>query len=276
MSTPVNRIDPKNPGFGLRLRREYLASALQNLPDVDWFEIIPENFIDGDPALLAQLQQLAEHYPITLHGVSLGIGSPWPLDWEYLRRLKQLIDHLAPLWFSDHICWRGADEAQGRLLPLPYSTDTLEHVVGRIKQVQDFLDCRVLLENVPSARARAATEMPEAEFISRVADQSDSLVLVDIANLHASSVSQGFDPRHFLKQLPADRVRQIHLVGATILCDHQETMEDPIWELYLSALQRFGRLATLIERLDTIASLEEMVQELHIARCAVNQRSASR
>lgn len=275
MSTPVNRIDPINLGFGLRLRREYLASALQSMPDVDWFEIVPENFIDGDPALLAQLQQLAERYPLTLHGVSLGIGSPWPLDWEYLRRLKQLVEHLAPQWFSDHICWRGADEAQGRMLPLPYSTETLEHLVERIKQVQEFLGCRILLENVPSARARAATEMPEAEFIRRVAEQSDSLVLVDIANLHASSVSQGFDPRDYLEQLPADRVWQVHLAGAVVLCDQQETLEDPIWELYLSALRRFGPLATLIERLDTIASLDEMVQELHIARCAVNQLSRS-
>ena len=258
-------------GFGLRLRREYLSLALQKLPDVDWFEIVPESFVDGDEALLRQLQQLAARYPITLHGISLGIGSPWPLDLGYLEKLKTLIERLNAQWFSDHICWRGADETQGRLLPLPYSRETLEHVVERVVRVQQILERRILLENVPRETAGSTTAMSEAEFVRRVAEESDSLIVVDIANLHASSVNQGFDPLDYLACLPTDRVQQIHLAGAVILCELQETPADPVWELYLEALKRFGRVSTLIERVDTIASLEEMVQELHRARCSVSE-----
>ncbi len=261
-------------GFGLRMRREYLDLTLQSLPDVDWFEVIPESFIGGDEQLLRQLDQLADRYPITLHGSSLGIGSPWPLDHDYLRRLKALIDRLDPQWFSDHICWRGADEIQGRLLPLPHSSETLEHVVQRVVRVQEILGRRILLENVPLKMAAAATDIPEAEFLSRVAEHADCLILLDIANLHASSVNQDFDALDYLATLPAGRVRQIHLAGAVALCGRQENPPDPVWELYLKALKCFGPVSTLIERVDTLASLEDMVEELQKARCSVSQLSA--
>jgi len=257
-------------GFGLRLRKEYLPRVLQQRPDVDWFEVISENYLGEQNEDLLQLEQVRKSYPIVMHGISLAIGSPWPLDRSYLARLKNLIERLQPAWISDHLCWSGADDMQGRMLPLPYSEDALDHIVPRIREVQDYLGRQVLLENVPMEHTDRAPEIPEAEFLQAVAEQSDSLILLDAANLHASSVNQGFDPLKYLWKLPRQRVQQIHLGGAVILCGMEERddqyLADPIWSLYASALQRFGPISTMIERMDTIAPLEEMVDELHKAR----------
>lgn len=270
---------PPYLGFGLRLRREYLPYVLRQKPDVDWFEIISENYLGEEGQTLRHLEAVTASYPLVMHGISLAIGSPWPLDMAYLTRLQRLIERLQPAWISDHLCWSGADDVQGRMLPLPYSEDALDHIVPRIREVQEFLGRQILLENVPMEGAEQAPEIPEAEFLRAVAEQSDSLILLDIANLHASSVNQGFDPLKYLWKLPQQRVQQIHLAGAVILCGSAEQeaqyKADPIWNLYTSALQRFGQVSTMIERMDTIAPLEEMVDELHRARCQASKALAT-
>jgi len=260
--------------FGLHLRKEYLPRVLQQRPDVDWFEIISENYLGEQDEALPQLEAVREFYPIVMHGISLAIGSPWPLDMAYLARLKALIERLQPAGISDHLCWSGADDLQGRMLPLPYSEDALDHIVPRIQEVQEFLGRQVLFENVPMERTDQKPEIPEAEFLQAVATRSDSLILLDVANLHASSMNQGFDPLKYLWKLPRHRVRQIHLSGAVILCGTEDRdaqyNTDPIWSLYTSALQRFGPVPTMVERMDTIAPLEEMMDELNRARCQVD------
>lgn len=261
-------------GFGLRLRKEYLLPVLQEAPAIDWFEAITESYLD-DEASLGQLERIRRDYPLVLHGISLAIGSPWPLDQTYLERVQSMIRRLDPAWVSDHLCWSGADDTQGDLLPLPYSRDMLEHLIPRILQVQETIGRRILLENVPLERLDAEPEIPEAEFIAEVAERSDSLILLDIANLHTTGVSQGIDTAAYLRQLPAERVQQIHLAGAVALCepeiDQSEVESDPVWELYTQALDLLGPVSTMIERVDTIPPLDEMVEELSIARCAAHR-----
>jgi len=262
-------------GFGLRLRKEYLAPVLETRPKVDWFEVIPESFLDSGGVVLGQLDKVRAGYPLVMHGISLGIGSPWPLDRSYLQKLKQLAERLQPAWISDHLSWSGADDVQGRLLPLPYSRDTLDHLVPRIREVQNFLEQRILLENVPQEQTGSQPEIPESEFLCEVAERSDSLILIDIANLHSTSVNQEINPFDYLEQLPEERVQQIHLAGAIALCGtaahSNDRPEDPIWNLYRSALMRFGPVSTIIERVDTIPALGEMVGEMEKARCAAHQ-----
>ncbi len=260
-------------GFGLRLRKEYLQPILSSRPAVDWFEIISESYLDDGEEILQQLEELGEDYPLVMHGISLAIGSPWPLDRPYLNRLKRLIDRLQPAWVSDHLCWSGADDLlQGKLLPLPYTRDTLEHLVPRIQEVQEILQRPILLENVPMEQDDEPAEIDEADFLAEVAERSDSLILLDIANLHTSSVNQGFDCDRYLSRLPAARIQQIHLAGAVALCkseiDDSEQRIDPVWQLYTRALDRFGPISTMIERVDTIPPLAEMVHELKKARRA--------
>ena len=262
-------------GFGLRLRKEYLAPVLKTRPKVDWFEVISESYLDADDAMLEQLDEVRTSYPLVMHGISLGLGSPWPLDRSYLQKLKQLAERLQPAWISDHLSWSGADDIQGRLLPLPYSRDTLDHLLTRIREVQDFLGRRILLENVPQARTGSRPEIPESEFLCEVAERSDSLILIDIANLHSTSVNQEISPLDYLERLPEERVQQIHLAGAIALCGtaahSHDRPEDPIWNLYRSALVRFGPVSTMIERVDTIPALGEMLDELEKARYAAHQ-----
>ena len=274
MTTPTSQGDPRFPylGFGLRLRRDYVPEVLRSRPDVGWFEIISENYMDAEPEGLRQLDAIRNRYPLTMHGISLAIGSPWPLDMDYLERLRKLLDRVDPAWVSDHLCWSGADDNQGRMLPLPYSKDTLEHLVSRILKVQDFLGRRILLENVPVKRDRISQEIPEAEFLREVAERSDSLILLDISNLHTTCVNQGLKLDDYLELLPQNRVQQIHLAGATQLCDSGgcsgESAMDPIWDFYGNTLAHFGPVSTMIERIDCMPSLEEMVGQLHRARRA--------
>jgi uncharacterized protein (UPF0276 family) len=274
MTFPTAQGDPRFPylGFGLRLRRDYVPDVLRLRPDVGWFEIISENYMDGEPDALRQLDAIRTRYPLTMHGISLAIGSPWPLDMGYLERLKKLLDRVDPAWVSDHLCWSGADDSQGRMLPLPYAQETLEHVVSRILEVQDYLGRRILLENVPVERGRISQEIPETEFLREVAERSDSLILLDISNLHTTCVNQGLKLDEYIKLLPENRVQQIHLAGAMQLCEPEacgdESMKDPIWDSYSDALSRFGPVSTMIERIDCIPSLEDMVGQLHRARRA--------
>ncbi len=258
-------------GFGIRLRKGYLDQVLQQAPAADWFEIITENYLD-DAEATDLLLRIRRDYPMVLHGISLAIGSPWPLDQTYLERLRELAARIEPAWVSDHLCWSGADDTQGNLLPLPYSRDMLEHLVPRIQEVQETLGRRILLENVPMERTGTETEIPEAEFVAEVAERSDSLILLDIANLHTSAVNRGIDPIAYLERLPAERVQQIHLAGAIVLCEPEheqgDVESDPVWELYTRTLDLLGPISTMIERVDTIPPLEELVEELAIARCA--------
>ncbi len=260
-------------GYGLRLRKEYLTQLTQQQPEVDWFEIISESYLGESDQTLSQLDRVRERYPLVMHGISLAIGSPWPIDEEYLTQLESLMRRFRPEWISDHLCWSGADDIQGKLLPLPYTEEMLDHVVKRVTRIQDRLGCRILLENVPTESAFAYEAIPEPEFIREVAIRSDSLILLDIANLHANSVNQGFDPLSYIDTLPADRVQQFHLLGATILCCPDEISSesaDPVWQLYSLALERLGPVSTMIDRGDTIPSLDEMVKESAKARCGAN------
>ena len=261
-------------GFGLRLRREYVSSALSGQPDVDWFEIISENHMDDSGDDLDDLLKIRADYPLVMHGISLGIGSPWPLDRGYIQKLKALIDRVRPAWISDHLCWRGADDMHGSLLPLPYSEEMLEHVVARIQRVQDMLGGRILLENVPPERFDGRPEIPEADFLTEVASRSGSLILVDVSNLLNSTLNTGISADDYLGKLSPSHVQQIHLSGAIALCDstgeHSGASGDPIWSLYTRILEKFGAVSTMIEREDTIAPLNEMVQEVSKARCSAN------
>ncbi|OQX30331.1 MAG: hypothetical protein B0D96_03260 [Candidatus Sedimenticola endophacoides] len=264
------------PGFGLRLRREYIPYVLESHPDVDWFEVTAEGFLEQDADTLSALERLRGDYPLVLHSLSLALGSPWPLDREYLRRLARLAERLRPERISGHLCWGGSEDRRDSLFPLPHSREMIDHLVPRIQQVQETLGQALLLENVPAEAD--GQEIPEAQFISEVAERSGSLILIDIENLLGSSVHQGFDPANYLARLPAQRVREIHLLGATALCEPAEEATplppDPVWELYLLALERLGPVATLIERIDTIPSLEEMLNEVARARCGASRHLA--
>jgi uncharacterized protein (UPF0276 family) len=204
--------------------------------------------------------------------VSLSIGSTDPLDMDYLRQVRALAERIEPEWVSDHLCWTGVEQLNLHdLLPLPYTEEAVAHVAERVRRVQDFLDRRILLENVSSYVSFPQSSMPEWEFLTAVADQADCLILLDINNVYVSGHNHGFDPDRYVESIDPQRVWQFHLAGhsrqgAYIIDTHDAPIIDPVWELYARAVQRFGRVSTMIERDDHIPPLAELIDELGQAR----------
>lgn len=259
-------------GFGLGLRVPHYAYILENLPAVDWFEVISENYIvaGGKPKYF--LRAIREHYPLVMHGVSLSIGSTDPLNTDYLKGLKTLIREVEPEWVSDHLCWTSVNGVNSHdLLPLPYNREALEHVVSRIQQVQEFLGRRLLLENVSSYIDYRESEMTEWAFLNEVCSRAGCKILLDINNIYVSARNHGFDPIDYLNGITPHRVQQFHLAGHSdfgdyIIDTHDHDVPDPVWSLYAEALRRFGSVSTMIERDDNIPEFPVLFAELEYAR----------
>ncbi len=263
---------PAGLGFGLGLRPDHYKDILKGEPDIDWFEIISENYMIPGGQPLRILDEIAERFPIVMHGVSLSIASTAPLDRTYLADLKTLASRVGPRWISDHLCWTGVHGVNLHdLLPIPYTNEALDHVVERITRVQEELGCRIAIENVSSYVSFNQSEMTEWEFLDQLSRRADCLLLLDINNVFVSAFNHGYDPQTFLDAIPADRVVQFHLAGhednGTYIIDtHDQPIRREVWDLYGYALQKFGAISTLVERDDNIPPLTEMVAELDLAR----------
>ena len=255
-------------GFGIGLRPRYYQTIINEKPEIDWFEIISEDFMVEGGAPLYYLDQIRDHYPMAMHGVSLSIGSCDPLDNDYLYKLKKLADRIDPLWISDHLCWTGVNGMNIHdLMPLPYTQESLKHVVNRVTQVQDYLGRQILLENVSSYVSYRASEMSEWEFLAEVAKKADCLILLDINNIYVSAFNHGFTTDDYLHGIPEKRVQQFHLAGhdhhGTYIVDtHDHAIVNDVWTLYQKAVHHFGPIATLIERDANIPPLSELLKEL--------------
>lgn len=262
-------------GFGLGPPPPHYQDALEDsgaASDVDWWEVISENFMvaGGNPRRV--LRSIRERAPIVLHGVSLSIGSADPLDEDYLARLAALVAEVEPAIVSDHLCWSGvAGHAAHDLWPLPYTAEALAHVVERVGRVQDRLGRRILLENPSSYVTFAASEIGEAEFLAEVARRADCGILLDVNNVYVSAQNHGWDAAAYLAAIPRERIGQIHLAGHTdhgshLLDTHDSPVCAAVWDLYGDAVARFGAVSTMIERDDHIPPFGELVGELDHAR----------
>ncbi len=259
-------------GFGLGLRTDHFQHVLEHRPKLDWFEILSENYmVDGGKPLYF-LDAIREHYPIVMHGVSMSIGSTDPLNFEYLKQLKLLADRIQPKWLSDHLCWTGVNHINSHdLLPLPYNEEALNHLVERIKTVQDYLELPFLVENVSSYLTYNNSEMSEWDFLNEVSRLSGCNILLDINNIYVSARNHDFRSEEYIDSIDKDSVWQFHLAGHTdygnyVIDTHDHDICDPVWELYRYALRRFGPISTMIERDDHIPPFPELYAELQIAK----------
>jgi uncharacterized protein (UPF0276 family) len=259
-------------GFGVGLRTVHYRHILNQHPEVDWFEAISENYLDSHGRPRAVLEEVAERYPVVLHGVSLSIGSTDPLDFDYLRKLKTLATAVRARWVSDHVCWTGV---LGRnthdLLPLPFTEATLRHVAMRVRCVQDCLERPLVLENPSSYVTFRQSTMPEWEFLARLAAEADCGLLLDVNNVYVSSRNHDFDPEEYLRGIPAERVVQFHLAGHTdlvthVIDTHDNVVVDAVWRLYRLAWELTGGAATLLEWDARIPPFEQLLSELETAR----------
>ena len=259
--------------FGLGLRKPHYRDFIEGetAVPVDFVEVISENFMVDGGRPLHVLERVRERHPVALHGVSMSLGSADGLRDDYLRRLRSLADAVDPLFISDHLSWSRIERFNSHdLLPLPYTQEALDAVSANIHHAQDTLGRTMLIEN-PSSYVSFPGDMTEWEFLDAVCTRTGCGLLLDVNNIYVSASNHGFDAQAYLSGIPAARVRQIHLAGHSqgrdLLIDtHDKPVPDPVWALYASALERFGPVATMIERDGDIPPLSALLAELGLAR----------
>ncbi len=267
-------------GYGIGLRSKHyhdILSAIDGryesdyaLPD--WYEVISENYLDNHGYSRSVLLKIAERYPIVMHGVSLSIGSTDPLNTTYLQQLKQLSIDLEPAWISDHICWTGVNNLNSHdLLPIPLNHESLEHLVDRVIQVQDFLQRPIVLENPSTYINFTDSDIPEWQFLNELVSRTDCKLLLDVNNVYVSAFNLGFDAHEYVQQINHQAIVQLHLAGAThcgthLIDTHDQAVTEPVWELYSMAQELTGGVASLLEWDSNIPEFSDMLAELDKAR----------
>jgi uncharacterized protein (UPF0276 family) len=254
-------------GHGIGLRTQHFPELLSASPPVDWLEALSENFMADGGRPLRVLERLRRDVPVVLHGVALSIGAMEPLSERYLADLDRLVRRIEPALVSDHLCW-GSHRGQyvHDLLPLPYTEEALDHVAGRVQQVQDRLGRQILLENPSAYVAFNESTMREWEFLSELCRRADCGILLDVNNIFVSGNNLDFDPIAYLDGIPGDRVGYLHLAGHTdrgrfLLDSHAAPVPAEVWELYRQVLRRLGPVPTLVEWDDHVPPLEAVVAE---------------
>jgi uncharacterized protein (UPF0276 family) len=258
-------------GLGVGLRTAHFRHITSKWPAMDWFEIVSENFIDTGGRPMHFLDQVAERYPIVMHGVSLSVGSTDPIDFTFLDKLKALAQRVKAHWLGDHVCWTGVAGLNGHdLYPVPYTEEGLRHMVSRVKVIQDYLERPLVLENPSTYLTFAASSMPEEEFIARLAEEADCALLLDVNNVYVTCRNHDLDPVAYLDAIPLERVVQIHLAGHTdngthCIDTHDGRVIDAVWDLYGRVVARTGGRATLLEWDAKIPKFSVLQQEVRKA-----------
>ncbi len=259
-------------GVGVGLRSCHYQHILQHKPDIPWFEILSDNYLMPSGPELRYLDAICEEYPVVMHGVGMSIGSTDALDKEYLKKIKQLAQRTNAIHISDHLCWVSVDQTHLHdLLPLPYTEEAINHVVDRIKHIQDYLGQRILIENVSSYLEYKHSAMPEWEFINAIAEQADCYIVLDVNNIYVSAHNHQFNSIDYIQAINPERVKQYHLAGFSDRGDylfdtHSETIHPPVWDLYEKTLNIIGDVPTLIEWDDHIPPFVELEQQVAKAR----------
>lgn len=279
MHTAKDRIDL---GVGVGLRVPHYRRIIEERPDVDFFEVISENFMVEGGKPLYHLDRVLETYKVVQHGVSLGIGNPSGPDADYLRRLKELTRRTNTPWVTDHFCW-GAVQGQQLhdLLPLPYTKEAVARVAERARRIQGTLELPFALENTSSYLTYSDSTMTEWQFISEIAEQADVGLMFDVNNVYVSAYNHDFDPYEFIRNVPHERILQIHLAGHTNLGDyiidtHNGPVIDPVVELYRHTIELAGPVSTLIEWDDDIPELPVLIEEAERIRSVRNSALSAR
>lgn len=247
------RLGLPNLGLGLGLRNEHFEHILENSPEVDWFEVISENFMDSFGRPRNILKQIAEKYPVVMHGVSMSIGSTDPLNVDYLKSLKTLADEVKPAWISDHLCWTGVLTTNSHdLLPLPLNDESLKHVCDRIRQIQDYLERPMVVENPSTYASFKNSTIPEWEFLRLMTEETGCGLLLDVNNVYVSSFNNDFDPVGYINGIPHDKIVQMHLAGHQhmgnyIIDTHDREVTNQVWKLFQMTYQLAPEASILLE-----------------------------
>ncbi|WP_298444173.1 DUF692 domain-containing protein [uncultured Ferrimonas sp.] len=257
-------------GSGMGLRREMVQPLCQQgIPaGVNFMEVAPENWLRINPKLARQFRQLSEQVPIVCHGLSLSIGAPAPLDEAFVRQVKGFMDQHNIDIYSEHLSYCSGNAHLYDLMPIPFTEEAVEHVAARVKRVQDILERKLVLENV-SYYAEPGAEMSELEFINAVLQQADCELLLDVNNIYVNSVNHRNDPHQFLRGLPSERIRYLHIAGHyneaedLIVDTHGADVIEPVWDLLAECYRVHGIHPTLLERDFNLPELPQLMTEVN-------------
>jgi uncharacterized protein len=264
-------------GVGVGLRSCHYNYILNNKPKIPWFEVLTDNYLLAGGPQLAYLEAIRANYPVAMHSVGMSIGSTDELNWNYLKKIKSLIDHINPTIVSDHLCWISIDGSYLHdLLPLPYIEEAIDHVVHRIEKIQEFLGTRILIENVSSYLEYKMSMMTEWEFLNTIANRADCWILLDVNNVYVSSSNHNEDPYQFIQNIDSKRVKQYHLAGFTnkekyLFDTHSEPIHQSVWLLYQETLKRVGNKPTLIEWDGEIPKFTKLIEECRKAQIIMDK-----
>jgi uncharacterized protein (UPF0276 family) len=265
-------------GHGIGLRRQHFAHVLEHgVADVDWMEIISENFFEPGGRPWAVLDRVRRDVPVVMHGVAMGLGNADGVSPAYLDRLAALIERVEPAWVSDHLCWgaHGGHHAHD-LWPLPYTEEALDHCVEQIGRVQDRLQRRLVIENVSSYVAFRESALSEQDFLIQVAERADCQLLLDVNNVYVSARNHGFSAEAYVDAIPAERIAQIHLAGHTdkgrfLLDTHVGPVPEPVWALFRRVIERVGPVSSLVEWDDEVPDYATVRAEARRAATQVRE-----
>ena len=267
-------------GAGLGLRRPLMNKLMADPPaEIDFMEVAPENWIKIGGRLGHKFRFFAERYPILIHGLSLSIGAPSPLNERLLVDIKSFMDEHGVRYYSEHLSFCGDDGQLYDLMPIPFTEDAVMYVAGRIRRAQDILERRMAIENV-SYYTPTDTTMTEIEFTNAVLEEADCDLLLDINNIVVNSINHQYDAREFMLAMPKDRIKYFHLAGHLVEAEdlridtHGDAVADQVWQLLADAYDHFGPVPTLLERDFNFPPIEDLLTE--IRRIKAMQSAAGR
>ncbi len=255
-------------GAGLGLRRPLADKLMADPPtDVDFMEVAPENWIHVGGKLGKKLRFFTERYPFLIHGLSLSIGAPSPLNEQLVRDIKDFMAEHKIRMYSEHLSYCGDDGQLYDLMPIPFTEEAVHYVAARVRRVQDILEQRIALENV-SYYAPIDTSMSEREFLLAVLEEADCDLMLDINNIVVNSINHRYDANDFLNAMPADRIRYFHLAGHFVededlrIDTHGTPVDAQAWALLEKAYSLFGPVPTLLERDFNFPPMDELLDEV--------------
>lgn len=264
---------------GIGFRKDFAEAFLEGADlQPSFVELAPENWMKIGGFWKKQLDKLAERYPITCHGLSLSLGSPEDLDWEFLKDIKTFLNDYKVQIYSEHLSFSKCENAHlYDLLPIPFREDAVKHLAGRIREVQDFLERKIAIENV-SYYTPVAAEMEESQFIKAIVEEADCDLLLDVNNVYVNAFNHQYDPKEFIKSLPLRKVAYIHMAGHTKVADdliidtHGQAIIDPVYKLFKWTLERVNPVPVLLERDFNIPELEELQGELNSLKAIMKNK----
>ena len=273
-------------GVGAGLRAPHVAEILNNKPKLDWFELLADNHIVDGGWLRKQAYLIAELYPVTFHCVGMSIGGTTPLNYDYLNKIKTLANEVKPKIISDHLCWTNYKSYYSHdLLPLPFTEEALNHIVSRIKLIQDFFNQQIAIENISSYVTYQHSTINEVEFINAVAEKADCMILLDLNNVYVNhrNHSNNFQNTKYINEyiglIDVRRIAEVHLAGFEdkgnyYLDSHNNCVHEDVWDMYRCFLEKLPNVPTLIEWDHDIPEFSVLYREVQKAKTIINNKTA--